>query len=326
MKSRWLGRLHAIIGEHHHEQDSQKWLNWYRLLDQPLGLPVEIVPPKPTPPVEARPRELSVTAIQNWMQDPYSLYASKILRLKKLDELDQDPGAIDKGIIIHDILEDFMSKYKDQLPENAEEKLIGIGEKYFESAIDKPTVRAFWWPRFKQIAKWFVETETERRVGIKTLLTETEGEISFETAGGFFKLNARADRIDQFDDGTLSIIDYKTGKPPTLRALKAGYAPQLPLEATIAIKGGFYLLQPTEVSELSYWQLSGGEQPGKIAFYNEAKKIDVTAEAINAYEGLLKLVTTFDLPETPYLNKPRPEAVGYGEFDHLARTKEWGDR
>ena len=132
--------------------------------------------------------------------------------------------------------------------------------------------------------------------------------------------------LDQFEDGTLSIIDYKTGKPPTLRALKAGYAPQLPLEAAIAVKGGFYLLSPTEVSELSYWQLSGGELPGKITFYNEAKKIDVMTEASNAYKGLIKLVTTFDLPDTPYLNKPRPEAVGYGEFDHLARTKEWGER
>ena len=48
-------------------------------------------------------------------------------------------------------------------------------------------------------------------------------------------------------------------------------------------------------------------------------------QAINAYEGLIKLVTTFDILETPYLNKPRPDFVGYGEYDHLARTKEWGD-
>ncbi|MBT5072255.1 MAG: double-strand break repair protein AddB, partial [Kordiimonadaceae bacterium] len=107
--------------------------------------------------------------------------------------------------------------------------------------------------------------------------------------------------------------------------LKVGFAPQLPLEAVIAVKGGFSLLPASDVSELSYWQLSGGEPAGKITFFNEAKKVDVMQETQKAYDGLAKLVTTFDLPKTPYLNKPRPESVGYGEYDHLARTKEWGD-
>jgi len=324
VKSRWLGRLHAIIGDGHHKLASDQWLTWYEALDQP-ETSIEIEPPKPTPPVSARPRDLSVTRIQLWMQDPYSLYANKILRLKKLDDLDQDPGAIDKGIMIHDILEDFMSHHKDNLPDDAEDKLIEIADKYFQDHIDKPTVRAFWWPRFKQIAKWFIETERERRPEIKTLLTESRGEITLNISGGAFTLSATADRIDQFSDGSLSIIDYKTGKPPTLRSLKAGFSPQLPLEATIAVQGGFSLIPNAIVNELSYWQLSGGEKAGNITVFNEAKKTDVMAEAQNAYDGVVKLVTTFDLPETPYLNKPRPEAVGFGEYDHLARTKEWGD-
>ncbi len=324
VKSRWLGRLHAIIGNDHHREESERWLSWYRMIDQPERM-IEISPPSPKPPVEARPRKLSVTRIQLWMQDPYSLYAKKILRLEKLEELDQDPGAIDKGIMIHEILEDFMSRYKDHLPDDAEARLVDIARKYFKEAIDKPTVRAFWWPRFKQIAKWFIETERERRTTIKTLETEITGTIDLHPAGGKFTLSATADRIDQFSDGSLSIIDYKTGKPPTLRSLKAGYAPQLPLEAAIAVKGGFSLLPSSTVSELSYWQLSGGEEAGKITCFNEVKKLDVMAEAQNAYDGLLKLVMTFDMVGTPYFNKPRPEEVGYGEYDHLARTKEWGE-
>ncbi|MDG1858449.1 MAG: PD-(D/E)XK nuclease family protein, partial [Emcibacteraceae bacterium] len=228
-------------------------------------------------------------------------------------------------IMIHEILEDFMSRFKDTLPSNAEDELIEIGRNYFDKAIDRPTVRAFWWPRFKQIAKWFIETESIRRKDTRTVLTETKGEINLNLAGGTFKLSATADRIDQLDDGSLSIIDYKTGQPPTLRQLKAGFAPQLPLEAAIAAKGGFSLLPNSMVSELSYWQLSGGEPAGKITFFNEAKKVDIPDQITKAYDGLAKLVTTFDLLETPYLNKPRPEAVGYGEYDHLARTKEWGD-
>jgi len=324
VKSRWLNRLHAIIGDQHHEAESAKWRAWYQGLDKPEEL-IDIKAPQPRPPLSVRPRHLSVTRIELWMQDPYSLYANKILRLKKLDQLDQAPDALDKGIIVHDILEDFMSRYKDTLPDDSEQRLIEIGENYFARVIDKPTVRAFWWPRFKQIAKWFIQEEIKRRVYAKSLASEIKGEIQFNLPGGLFTLEGTADRIDQFKDGSLGIIDYKTGKPPTSRALMAGFAPQLPLEAAIAVKGGFALLPSSIVSELSYWQLSGGEPAGKITFFNEAKKVDIMVQAINAYEGLIKLVTTFDILETPYLNKPRPDFVGYGEYDHLARTKEWGD-
>lgn len=324
VKSRWLNRLHAIIGSHQHENESAKWLSWYARLDKPANI-IEIEPPEPKPPVNARPRALSVTRVELWMKDPYSLYAEKILNLKKLDELDQDPGAIDKGIIIHDILDDFMSRYQKILPEDAEEALIKIGKQYFAEHINRPTVRAFWWPRFKQIAKWFINIEKERRTISKTVLSESKGKIDIALPSGNFELSAKADRIDRFDDGTISIIDYKTGQPPRLRQLKAGFAPQLPLEAAIAINGGFSLLDKSTVSELAYWQLSGGEPAGRITFFNEAKKVDVMKEAQNAFDGVVALIETFDKLETPYLNKPRPEAVGYGEYDHLARTKEWGD-
>lgn len=324
VKSRWLNRLHAIIGDHHHEMESAKWLDWYQKIDAP-DKEETIAPPMPKPPVDKRPRTLSVTRIQQWMQDPYSIYASKILKLKKLDELDQDPGAIDKGVMIHDILDEFMTSYKDHLPENAVEELINIGRKYFKEKIDKPTVRTFWWPRFKQIAKWFVETESNRRKSMKTIATETSGRINLKLSGGEFTLTAKADRIDIMDDGTLSIIDYKTGSPPTLRSLKAGYTPQLPLEGVIAVNGGFDLVPAKQVSDLSYWQLSGGEIAGKISSFNASKKVDVMEEVKKSYDGLTKLVTTFDLLETPYLSNPNPMQRGYGEFDHLARSKEWGD-
>ncbi len=329
VKSRWLSRLHAILGDDLGSQ-SQKWLNWYRMLDKPDHEPQPIAPPSPSPPVSSRPRELSVTRIQLWMQDPYSLYANKILNLNKLDDLDQDPTAIDKGVMIHRILEEFMALYKDELPENAEEELISIGERYFADVDDRPTVMAFWWPRFKQIAKWFVEEEKDRRKYSLTIATETLGEIVLKAPGGDFKLSARADRIDAFLDGGYSVIDYKTGNPPSVRELKAGFAPQLPLEATIAIQNGFHMVKSDKVRELSYWKLSGGETAGvKAEFRADAKsktrRIDVDQEARKAHEGLLKLVATFDLQETPYLSKPRPQSVGYGEYDHLARIKEWGN-
>ncbi len=44
-----------------------------------------------------------------------------------------------------------------------------------------------------------------------------------------------ADRIDRLADGSLCIIDYKTGVVPNEGELQRGEAPQLPLEAAIAL-------------------------------------------------------------------------------------------
>ena len=55
-----------------------------------------------------------------------------------------------------------------------------------------------------------------------------------KAAGGIavtpdFTLTARADRIDRLADGSLAIIDYKTGAPPTIDEVLS-LSPQLPLE------------------------------------------------------------------------------------------------
>jgi len=322
--SRWLSRMDAIAPDIAEKNETARWLAWYRALDQP-SQPVEISAPEPTPPPGTRPRQLSVTRIQKWMQDPYSIYARYILDLRVMDPLDADPGAADKGTIIHDALDEFMAKYPDRLPVDAFQELEKIGAEKFTAYLDRPTVRAFWWPRFLHVAEWFVETEKTRRQSIKTVATEVSGEQIFTLPGGPFTLTAKADRIDRLADGSYSIIDYKTGKSPTRRQIEAGYAPQLPLEGLILASGNFAGLDAGPVSELSYWQLKGGEEVAKITAFNDLSRnsMDVPAVIEAARDGLEKLVTTFDLVDTPYLNNPRPDNLGWGEYDHLARTKEW---
>ena len=325
VKSRWLSRMDAIAPNLAKMNNMDDWLAWYRALDLPTEKLPALKPPRPTPPVSSRPRQLSVTRIQTWMQDPYSIYASHILMLRALDPLDMDPGAADKGIIIHEALDVFMREYPDHLPDDAIAKLIAIGREKFETYLDRPTVRAFWWPRFVQVAEWFVENERALRLTSITAATEISGSKIFALAGGDFTLTAKADRIDRLEDGSYSIIDYKTGQSPTARSLYAGFAPQLPLEGLMAQGGNFNNLAAGPVSDLSYWKLSGGEAAAKITAFNLSSraKMDVSEVIKASYDGLVKLVTTFDLPETPYLNNPRPDHLGYGDYDHLARTKEW---
>jgi ATP-dependent helicase/nuclease subunit B len=339
VKSRWLSRMEAVLGAVSNSQILKsdgvlkpefglKYIQWHQNLDAPEE-EIKIMPPNPMPPVKDRPRSLSVSAIQNWMKDPYSLYASRILNLYPLKDLDMAPSAADKGTIIHDVLDEFMKNYRHEMPHDAVDKLLEIGKEKFEEIMDRPSVMAFWWPRFTQIAEWFVRNEQIRRAaGHKTMATECSGEMTFSSTAGPFTLKAKADRIDRLAEGGYAIIDYKTGGAPTAREIHAGYAPQLPLESLLARGGHFKEFPEGLVSELAYWKLSGGKKIAEIKSFCETAKskvaqMDVMAVTDNASQGLKELVKTFDQQTTPYLNNPRPDALGYGDYDHLARTKEW---
>ncbi|GAB4395015.1 MAG: double-strand break repair protein AddB [Kiloniellaceae bacterium] len=322
--ARWLRRIDALragLGlEVNLHQEEKQLRAWAAALDQPA----EVRPlsaPLPRPPVEARPRVLSVTRIETWMGDPYALYAREILRLRPLDPLDADPGAAERGTLVHEALERFLQAYPDSLPADAHDRLIEIGAEVFHAIRAKPGAYAFWWPRFLRVAGWFLAEEQARRAAIAESFVEITGELSFDAPGGPFTLTAKADRIDRMRDGSLEIIDYKTGAPPDRKKVDRGFAPQLPLEAAIAAEGGFQGLPPGPVGSLAFWRLSGGTPPGEV---QAASKADPGALATEALEGLKRLVARFDDPQTPYACRPRPElAPRFSDYDHLSRLAEW---
>jgi len=329
--SRWLLMLETRLRAGYEEKEVAPDLKggdvgddlagWQLGVDRPEKIEPG-APPAPRPPVAARPRRLSVTTIETWRRDPYSIFARYILGLRPLDEIDADPGAAERGTIIHGALDTFLRRTADGLPENPLAMLIEIGEEAFGRDLARPGVKAFWWPRFLRIAEWFVAEERACRADRRRVWTEIEGRLEFAAPGGSFTLTAHADRVDLLTDGTLAIIDYKTGAKPTNEAIRFGFAPQLPLEAAIAAAGGFEGVPPTPVSALEFWKLSGGREAGK----REPVREDIPELAQMARDGLARLVARFDDPETPYFARPDGRwASRFPEYDHLARVAEWAD-
>lgn len=319
--SRWLMRLEAVMraaglsfGE-----ESAPWLDWHAALDRPDGR-ARIERPAPRPPVEARPRRLSVTEIETWMRDPYAVYARHVLGLRALDPIDADPGAADYGSLVHHAIERFLTENPGPLPADAETRLLAIGAEVFAEALARPGLWAFWWPRFQAVARWLVAHERGRRPSIRRTWCEIRGGLEMAAPAGPFHLQARADRIDRLEDGTLALIDYKTGQPPGQKEVAAGYAPQLPLEAAIARLGGFADIGPAEVSQMLYWRLKGGAEGGE----EKPAGDDPVRLAEEALDGLTALVAAFDDPATPYEARPHPDrAPRYSDVLHLARVQEW---
>ncbi len=320
--SRWLNKLEKILtgiggGEAHFP--SGKWLHWQSLLDAP-DRQIRIQPASSSPPLAARPRRLSVTQVETWMRDPYAIYARHILGLRELPELDAPPDRADYGTIIHGILDKFTAAHPRQLPPDAEAHLIELGRREFGRLLAQPGIWAFWWPRFERIAGWFVEAESQRRAGVDVTLSEVQGRLELDAPGGAFTLTAIADRIERLAGGGIGIGDYKTGAIPSAKEVAAGFSPQLPLEAAIAIAGGFEGIAAGEVTALDYWRLTGAEPAGEV----RSAGGDATELAAEARAGLEELIARFDDPETPYEARPRPGAAPrYSAYEHLARIKEW---
>lgn len=320
--SRWLLRLETVLqgcGAKDDFASDTSWLDLQRGLIA-AGAHRPIAAPAPRPPVAARPRRLSVTRIETWMRDPYSIYARYVLRLSPLDPLEVDPGAADRGTMIHHALDAFLRAHPDGLPADAEARLLALGEKAFGAALARPAVRAFWWPRFVRIARWFIAEERAMRASIRYSRTEAAGQHEIAAPAGAFLLTANADRIDTLKSGGLSVIDYKTGGVPSPRQIEAGYAPQLPLEAVIAAAGGFAGVAASPVERLAHWRLSGGDPPGAVHEISG----DITALAAAARDRLVRLIAAFDDPAAPYVSTPEPDwRLTYPDYDHLARVREW---
>ena len=230
-------------------------------------------------------------------------------------------GAARRGAIIHHALEEFHRTYPGSLPDDAVQKLIAIGGKELANRLAPPGVRAFWWPQFIRIAEWFIANERRRRdAGYSIAGAEVEGEMKIAAPGGPFILTARADRIDRVADGSLAIIDFKTGQAPSAPQVECGLAPQLSLEAALAEAGGFDGVPAAPAGELAVIRLTGGAKPG------EQKTLDLDASEVAgaAMAGLKKRIGQFDDPNTPYLSRPAPMFERYfGDYDHLARVREW---
>lgn len=329
--SRFLHRLEAVAGKDLWAKAKQRGENYTRWADE-LDRPATVTPapqPMPKPALALRPTKMSVTEIEDWLRDPYTIYAKRILKLTPLDPVDMPLTAADRGSAIHEALGEFTTQYRATLPTDPAQELRKIGETYFAPLMERPEARALWWPRFLRIASWFSGWEQDRRINIASIDAEIRGEIGIPIKDGReFTLSARADRIEHRTDRTFALLDYKTGNPPSDKQVYLGLSPQLTLEAAILREGGFKNIPAhASVSELVYVKLSGNNPAGlervvKLKSDDQPQSPDEAAD--EALRELTALIRRYDDEEQAYRSVVLTMwANRYGTYDDLARIKEW---
>jgi ATP-dependent helicase/nuclease subunit B len=322
--SRWIWRMTALLGALGMAgalDTGSRWLAWARGLDHvETATPTD--PPRPAPPLAARPHRLSVTQIETLIRDPYAIYARRVLRLEPLDALDQSPAASDQGLIVHSALAELIADNRAApFGEDALDRLRAIGAELFTRLDAHPGLKAYWWTRFERVARWFVAEEAAHRSPGAVSHTEIEGALDLEIPGLIapFKLTARADRIDIDAKGRARILDYKTGKPPSPKQMAALMSPQLPLEAAMAAAGAFAAVGPRQVAGLAHIQLTGRGESGTVL---EVEAPEALAE--RAMKFLVARLALYADPATYYASRRSPKYEEFpGPYDHLARVGEW---
>ncbi len=276
--------------------------------------------PAPSPPRAKRPREISVTEVDRLKADPFAFYARRMLRVSQLDAIDADPEAAWRGTTIHAIFDAWFRE--DALDPD---KLFARVEALFAEPGTHPLLRALWQPRLTEAMQWIADQVASDSVRRRTVIgSEVAGAIDF--AG--VKLKGVADRIDR-EDGALAIVDYKTGSPPSVKAVAAGFSMQLGLLGLIADRGGFGGIAG-KPGVFEYWTVRKNDKGGfgKRSSPVGGKTTDLTPDnfveaSARHFEGAVLRWLTGD---EAFVAKLHPEYAPYGDYDQLMRLGEWYGR
>jgi len=294
---------------------------WGRKIDDP-GEHRPAARPAPIVPAELRPDVISVTEVDRLKADPFAFYARRVLGLAARDPVDADPSAAWRGTAVHAVLESWARE-----DGGNPEALRARAHAMLSDERTHPMLRALWQPRLMAAIDWIADRIAADRAEGRTIAAiEASGRT--EIAG--VTLNGKADRIDRLADGSLAVVDYKTGKPPSARAVAAGYSLQLGLIGAIAEAGGFDAVTGT-AGAFEYWSLAKGaggfgyvatpvDRDGKGG---RVRAADFVTVARRHFTAAAQEWLTGDAPFTAKLH---PEYAPYAEYDQLMRLDEWYGR
>ena len=180
---------------------------------------------------------LSATRLQTWVRCPHAYFMEHVLRVGVAHEPQDDEGitALDRGTLAHQVLDRFITENLDNesLPEpgtawnsRQRQRLVEICDEEFALAEARGlTGRALLWrrdsERLRRHLKSFLIDDHAWRT--QNLATPVAVEMSFGLDGNGplvhplpdgrnLRFRGRIDRVDRGADGSIHVIDYKTGR------------------------------------------------------------------------------------------------------------------
>jgi len=199
---------------------------------------LESLPDRHAPPITAnKPVTGGTGLLKDMALCPFRAFAHNRLRCEELTRLDIGLNNLQRGTLVHSLLECFWHEVKDlgtlrglsaderevrlrNASQKALRDLRGKGGRVLEQEL-----RTIEEDRLVTLAEEWLEVELQRDP-----FTVEETEVSQVHTVGSLSIRTQVDRIDRLASGKVAIIDYKTGKPDPLKWLEPRISePQLPV-------------------------------------------------------------------------------------------------
>ncbi len=330
LPSRFWMRVTALLGDKLAKEHALATIpDILALIDRtPPDNPPEYPQPAPKPTAKQRDVQIKVTALDRLLGDPYQFYASEILKLRRLDPLGADPFSDPalRGTLVHDVLDQWHRSGDGQA-------LVPFAQRFLSERNVHPLFRGLWEPRILQALEtfetWIAEAKTQGR---EILATEISGAMRFDGV----RVMGRADRIDRMADGSLAIVDYKTGSPPKPKQVEAGYALQLGILGLIARDGSFEedgQLISGDANEFEYWSSGKSKKHEGFGYQSSPVKTKENRSSIEPEQFLSitedklgEAIGSYLKGDKPFKARENPDYEGYNEYDQLMRFEEWAIR
>jgi ATP-dependent helicase/nuclease subunit B len=310
IKSRFLLKLETILKINGWNEFLQNGEEYLEILKISKNDQIQKVRANPKPSQNLT--KISATDISKWMRNPYSIYAKRILKLKPLKKIEQEASFAEFGNFVHKSLEEFIRNYpKIDLTEYA--------KKIFSQYFPDNTSRLLWWPKFENIAEWFIKQENIVRGDLKESFVEVEAEMIIQNV----ILSTKIDRINLYQDGSFEIIDYKTGQLPKIKEIESGIEPQLAVEAFILSCGEIKnypqlngKIDVEKITNLQYQNLKGNNKNDITDLKNSQDLID------GAEDGIFRILNMFADSKHGYVCAPNFDLYKQDDYWHLGRIEE----
>lgn len=271
----------------------------------------------------------SPSSLSKYINCPLQFYFTSVQKIQEPDELLDAADDATLGNVIHGTLEDIYKPF--------------INAKINLKPIDSARLNELMYPHFANPNHKVVLTPEDLKFGKNRLVREIalryienvlnsdmknqnmmvllslEQELTFETSieGFLVKFYGKADRIDQFEDGTIRIIDYKTGRVDASKLMVKEIAdlfvkPDLGKAFQLMM---YALMYHRNISELHTICSGIVSTRDKNTLFNPLKFIDsevVEHDLILEFEEqLFQLLREIHNPEVPFKQTDDIKRCGY---------------
>jgi len=188
---------------------------------EPSGFTVEVVPikqeVKKTKEMLAflRGHTYSASSVDRYMRDPWEFYLNYVLGLREAEDLLDEPENRQVGTFIHELLEETFARFVGKKP-----VIDAKFRKYFQKTLDAKFADTF--AKAMKSESFLVKSVIDERMSrfldaeqerpVKEIMSlEQSFRDTINLSVGEVKFVYKLDRVDRMEDGSILLVDYKTG-------------------------------------------------------------------------------------------------------------------